>query len=254
MAMTEAQMRALARQAAQREGLDPVWFEAQLDQESEYNPAAVSKAGARGVAQFMPATAKEFGIDPNKPEEAIPAAARYMAQLKKRFGDEQTARLAYNWGQGNVSSFRETGKGAKGQPLPKEAAEYNAKVASRIPGGATVATQSTKRKGLAPDVALALTEVDSGQPPGAMLAPPAPAASNVPGDWMGYLKGLVSEAPAMSSPQDSTDVLAQLQSQASSDQDRVLASAFGDTALPDLPGTGSIPAAVDRYLDRILAG
>jgi hypothetical protein len=71
---------------------------------------------------------------------------------------------------------------------------------------------------------------------------------------MGFLKGLVSEAPAMSSPQGEADILAQLQSKASKDQDRVLAAALGSSALPDLPGMDNMPSAVDRYLDRLLAG
>jgi hypothetical protein len=52
---------------------------------------------------------------------------------------------------------------------------------------------------------------------------------------------------------DGMDALAQLQSQAAADQDRLLANALGGVKMPKLPGAGSIPAAVDRYLDRLLA-
>lgn len=62
-----------------------------------------SPVGALGIAQFMPATAREFKIDPLNPSQAIDAAGRYLAQLFKRFGNWREALAAYNWGQGNVS-------------------------------------------------------------------------------------------------------------------------------------------------------
>jgi soluble lytic murein transglycosylase-like protein len=61
----------------------------------------VSSAGALGIAQFMPGTAAELGIDPLDPFAAIPAAARYLRRLYDRFGDWRQALAAYNWGQGN---------------------------------------------------------------------------------------------------------------------------------------------------------
>lgn len=74
-----------------------------LWQESRYRPRAVSPAGAQGIAQFMPETAREFGIDPLDPAQAIPAAGRYLRQLHNRFGDWTAALAAYNWGMGNVA-------------------------------------------------------------------------------------------------------------------------------------------------------
>lgn len=65
--------------------------------------ATTSPAGAQGIAQFMPATAREMGIDPLDPAQAIPAAARYLAQQYRRFGTWTQALAAYNWGAGNVS-------------------------------------------------------------------------------------------------------------------------------------------------------
>lgn len=62
-----------------------------------------SSAGAIGIMQFIPATAKEVGIDPLKPMEAIPGAARYLRQQFDRFGSWELALAAYNWGPGNVS-------------------------------------------------------------------------------------------------------------------------------------------------------
>lgn len=79
-----------------------------LQQESAYRPDVIdgrtrSTAGALGIAQFMPATARQFGIDPTDPAQAIPAAATYLRQLFDRFGSWTLALAAYNWGQGNVA-------------------------------------------------------------------------------------------------------------------------------------------------------
>lgn len=62
-----------------------------------------SPAGAVGIAQFMPATAAEWGIDPLNVDQAIDGAGRYLASLFKKFGTWSQALAAYNWGQGNVA-------------------------------------------------------------------------------------------------------------------------------------------------------
>ncbi|MCK9991394.1 MAG: hypothetical protein RugAbin2_02408 [Rugosibacter sp.] len=79
-----------------------------LWQESRYrediiNGSTRSPVGAMGIAQFMPATAKEFGIDPLNPAQAIDAAGKYLSRLYGRFGNWSEALAAYNWGQGNVA-------------------------------------------------------------------------------------------------------------------------------------------------------
>lgn len=61
-----------------------------------------SPAGALGIAQFMPATAREMGVNALDPFAAIPAAARYLARLYGVFGDWSETLAAYNWGIGNV--------------------------------------------------------------------------------------------------------------------------------------------------------
>lgn len=74
-----------------------------LWKESRYNPAAVNaRTGAQGIAQFMPATAADLGVDPFDPSSAIPGAARYMAGLYRSTGTWAQALAAYNWGIGNV--------------------------------------------------------------------------------------------------------------------------------------------------------
>ena len=62
----------------------------------------VSSAGAQGIAQLMPATARELGVDPLNPPQAIDAAARYLKRQLDAFGDWSHALAAYNWGPGNV--------------------------------------------------------------------------------------------------------------------------------------------------------
>lgn len=76
--------------------------------ESRYRLEAVSPKGARGPMQFMPDTAKRFGLkNPHDPRQAIDAAARYLRDLLKRFGGRlDLALAAYNSGEGTVESFQ----------------------------------------------------------------------------------------------------------------------------------------------------
>lgn len=113
--------------------------------ESGGDTQAVSKAGAKGPFQFMPGTAKDFGLvgdDVFDPEKSAHAAARYMSQLLKMFdGDLGKALAAYNWGQGNVER---KGLGA----VPQETREYVPKVLSNLPQpGAGMAAQARQPVG-----------------------------------------------------------------------------------------------------------
>ncbi len=75
-------------------------------QESNFRPAALSPVGARGIAQFMPGTAAERGLDnPDDPEAAIPKAAELLASLRQRFGNLGLAAAAYNAGATRVASW-----------------------------------------------------------------------------------------------------------------------------------------------------
>lgn len=75
-----------------------------------WNPKVISgelasQAGAQGIAQFMPATAKGMGIDPLNTDQAIQGAARKLAAHYKQFGSWQLALAAYNAGAGHVADF-----------------------------------------------------------------------------------------------------------------------------------------------------
>jgi hypothetical protein len=81
-------------------------FERQIQQESGFDPTISSPAGAQGIAQIMPATAKSWGVDPLKPRQALDAAARHMAEYVKQFGSYEDALRAYNAGPGAVDASK----------------------------------------------------------------------------------------------------------------------------------------------------
>jgi hypothetical protein len=75
-------------------------------QESAFRSRAVSPKGAQGIAQFMPGTAAERGLaDPFDPEQAIPKAAEFLADLRRQFGNLGLAAAAYNGGANRVSAW-----------------------------------------------------------------------------------------------------------------------------------------------------
>jgi hypothetical protein len=91
--------------AAQRWNVSATLLAAQIYAESTFNPFARSRAGALGIAQFMPATARAMGLDdPMDPEQAIDAQAHFMRDLLRRFGSVPLALAAYNAGPGRVAA------------------------------------------------------------------------------------------------------------------------------------------------------
>ncbi|HDX8940263.1 TPA: lytic transglycosylase domain-containing protein [Klebsiella michiganensis] len=109
--------------------------------ESGGNQFAVSGAGAQGMFQFMPGTARDMGLRGNDvfdPIKSAEAAARYLSMLlQKNGGDLGKALASYNWGIGNVQKY--------GMALmPQETRQYIPKVLSNMPGaGAQVQQQNT---------------------------------------------------------------------------------------------------------------
>jgi hypothetical protein len=95
----------LFSQAASRYGVDASLLAAVASQESSFNSQAVSPAGAQGLMQFMPATAKGLGVNALDPTSAINGAAKYLSSLTKQFGTTELALAAYNAGPGTVSRY-----------------------------------------------------------------------------------------------------------------------------------------------------
>lgn len=78
-----------------------------LNAESSFDPSIISgqrksSTGATGIAQFMPATANDLGVNPTDPIASIDASGKYLSQLFDKFQDWPKAIAAYNWGMGNV--------------------------------------------------------------------------------------------------------------------------------------------------------
>ena len=99
--------RDLIQAAAVRNGVDPALLAGLVKQESNLNPNAQSPAGARGLTQLMPATARGLGVtDPTDPAQSLEAGARFLGGLLRQFsGNESLALAAYNAGPGAVQKF-----------------------------------------------------------------------------------------------------------------------------------------------------
>jgi len=106
--------------------ISPALLEALVWQESRWNAGAVSPAGARGLAQLMPGTARVMGIDPRNPSANLEGGARYLrAQLDNFDGNLEKALAAYNAGPGRVER-------AGGIPRIAETQNYVAQILSRL--------------------------------------------------------------------------------------------------------------------------
>jgi soluble lytic murein transglycosylase-like protein len=94
-------------EAGANQGVDPRFIHAVIWQESKYKVDARSHAGAQGLMQLMPATAKRFGCDdPNDPVSNINAGTKYLSWLLKRFsGNVELALAGYNAGEGSVDKY-----------------------------------------------------------------------------------------------------------------------------------------------------
>ncbi|MFV1498643.1 lytic transglycosylase domain-containing protein [Phaeobacter sp. JH20_02] len=89
-------------------------YRANIEVESAYRQDAVSSAGAIGLGQLMPATARDLGVDPRDPLQNLDGSARYLAMMLETFGDPRLALAAYNAGPdavrqyGGIPPYRET--------------------------------------------------------------------------------------------------------------------------------------------------
>jgi hypothetical protein len=199
--------REIARQKAAQYGLIPEVFERQIQAESGFNPKAGSSAGARGIAQIMPATAKGWGVNPEDPVASLNAAAKNMAgyiktylggkapsaetdPVKLRAAYEKGLR-AYNAGPGaveeskkyaetnryvqkiidpNTFSFTEALKGQSTTQQPQKPQE----VSTASPGGRTFIVygdgEPTSAESFLNDYIKRSPKIDTGINPLAMLA------------------------------------------------------------------------------------
>ena len=106
--------------------ISPYLLEAVVWQESRWNPSARSRVGAIGLAQLMPGTARDLGVDPRDPIQNLSGGARYLRQQLNRFdGNVEKALAAYNAGPGRVMT-------AGGIPSIPETQAYVRAIVARL--------------------------------------------------------------------------------------------------------------------------
>lgn len=122
----DAELDQLIARIGEQEGIDPRFIHAVIWQESKYHPIARSHAGAQGLMQLMPSTAKRFGCrNPLDPAENIAAGTKYLSWLLKRFeGNVELALAGYNAGEGSVDKYN-------GIPPYRETQNYVRIISSR---------------------------------------------------------------------------------------------------------------------------
>jgi len=127
--------------AARANNIDPLLVHSVIQVESNYNPNAVSSAGAQGLMQLMPGTARDLGVtDSFDPRQNIEAGVKYLKYLKDQYQDDKLALAAYNAGPGSVQKY-------KAVPPYPETRDYVKRVGERY-------VEARKAAGIAPAVAL----------------------------------------------------------------------------------------------------
>lgn len=130
-----AQYAAALKQAAAAANVSPSLLAALVWQESRWNAQALSPKGAMGLAQLMPATARDLGVNPADPISNLNGGARYLRQLLDLFdGNVEKALAAYNAGPGRVRS-------AGGIPAIAETQAYVTSIVRRIASSSTGGNQ-----------------------------------------------------------------------------------------------------------------
>jgi soluble lytic murein transglycosylase len=109
---------------ARAQNLPPALVKAVIAAESRFDSEAVSRAGAQGLMQLMPATARSLGVaDPFRPDDNVDGGTRYLRAMMDRYGDMSRALAAYNAGPKAVDRYR-------GVPPYRETRDYVRRVLS----------------------------------------------------------------------------------------------------------------------------
>ena len=118
----------LIQEQADHHGVDRGLVKAVIHTESGFNPQALSKPGAQGLMQLMPATAERYGVtDPFDPSQNVRAGTRHLKYLLERYDEIELALAAYNAGETNVEKYG-------GVPPFAETRDYVKRVMARYHG------------------------------------------------------------------------------------------------------------------------
>lgn len=185
-------IRALLNQTAKRYGVPENIVDAVARQESNYNPNAVSSAGAIGVMQLMPATAKGLGVDPYDPTQNIAGGVRYLKQMYDRFGSWPLALAAYNAGPGTVEK-------AGGIPNIAETKKYVEAILSQLSPPTSTTLKPTPVPTAAP-TAVPKTTVPSASPQALLTKLRAAGIPAHTSDWAEALAKALTVIGTMRTP------------------------------------------------------
>jgi soluble lytic murein transglycosylase-like protein len=142
----------LVQETARAHNVDPLLVHSVIQVESNYNPYAISRAGARGLMQLMPATARQLGVRNSfDPRQNIEAGVRYLKYLKDLYQDDRLALAAYNAGPNSVAKYSTV------PPYP-ETQQYVQRVGERY-------VEARRAAGFAPAAALRSGSADAPQAP-----------------------------------------------------------------------------------------
>ncbi len=117
--ISKGEIQNIVAKLSQKHKIDEKLVMAVIQQESNFNPKAVSKAGAKGLMQLMPPTAKELGVtNPFNPEQNLEGGVKYLSKMITKYrGNIVLGLAAYNAGAGNVDKYN-------GVPPYKETQKY----------------------------------------------------------------------------------------------------------------------------------